>query len=835
MSVLDNDQLTSSGEETAENKNGKLDLVAGMAPGSLIGTDWSKAPTLKFTEAQIAAVRALFKKLQARDMPSRREQIIRVWEAELFWRGYQHLLPSRTGFGWEFASPGSGYGQGEEGFRSVFETNFYQTYGLSVVSALTRQPPKTKFFPVSPKSDIDITAAAAANKLVEVVKRNNNMLSLMSDMARLLWTDGIVSFYTRYVKDGQRFGFGDPPEGENPEEDSAIMAGNQPAPKRPSPRGEPRGMSITTVHGALEVKYPMKINAQSEAGWLLWCREVDLSVAKGMYPKKADKIKVAQGGASGDDIDRLARVNTKLGVQDSYITSDSECYDVTVQNGWLRDCTLLEIDDKQVRDELLEMSLGRGLRITFCGNEFIEAKQESMDDHWRLCFALPGDGANRNGLGTSYIPIQKNANTYLELRHDYLVRGVPMKYMDNEMFNVEKIKDQTNVPGGVRPFTADPQRPATDFIFVEPTIQYPQGLNEAIDDFGKGQTAQIITGVFPALSGDDAGQVAETMGGLKLQRDAALGRIGIPWRYIKEAIAQVMLQNVQSLAANHDENIFSSTTQAGVDPIVVELQDLKGKFYCEPDTDENFPESWSEVQNRVEDMYSASQADPELGKIVNHPQNAPFIKRAMGLTGLFIPTEDSYEKQLGEIEELKKSGPMPNEQYAGLEKQIAQGEQLAQSAPTADDGAMVQQKIAGLKQQLAGMSKLVSSVEVDEKVDDHDVEAATVLAFLRSPAGRALKAGTTQADEGQASEQEQYENIRLHYLEHAAIAEKLAQNNKKMPEKGVSKSVPLKDLLANGMDAEAAQLLGEAGIQSDGKPKLPPAQPPQGNAAPPRT
>jgi hypothetical protein len=418
-------------------------------------------------------------------------------------------------------------------------------------------------------------------------------------------------------------------------------------------------------------------------------------------------------------------------------------------------------------------------------------------------------------LGASYIPMQRIVNTNLELRNDYLVRGVPMKWMDNDMFDVEHIKDQTNVPGGIRPFVSDPMRPASDFIFVEPTIQYPQGLEEAIEDFGRGQSAQIITGVFPALSGDDAGQAAETLGVMKLQRDAALGRIGIPWRYIKEALAHVMLNSVQCLASNHDEDIYASGPKKGADPVIVELQDLKGKYYCEPSTDENYPESWSEIQNRVEDLIASSQANPALLEIVNHVNNYAFLKKATGLTELYIPKQDSYEKQLAEIEELKKSGPMPNPQYADLVKQVADAEQMVATDPTAV------QKLATLQQQLATTPKLVSSVEVDEKVDDHETEASTTLAFLRSEGGRALKAGTTEGEDGEASEQEAYENIRLHYLEHAQIAEKIAAANKKEPQKGVSKSVSAGDLIKAGMIPELAQLLGEANIQSSGQPSVP--------------
>src|SRR5271170_6811720 len=115
--AADNDNLAegkSSSQDQSpdkEQKGEKKDFLDSVAPGVLIGTDWSVEPELDVKESHISAAKSLLKKVKMRDNPARREEILRVWEAELFWRGYQHLLPSRTGFGWEFAGIGSGYGQ----------------------------------------------------------------------------------------------------------------------------------------------------------------------------------------------------------------------------------------------------------------------------------------------------------------------------------------------------------------------------------------------------------------------------------------------------------------------------------------------------------------------------------------------------------------------------------------------------------------------------------------------------------------------------------------------------------------------------------------------------
>lgn len=812
--MANNDTQVASASEQGQsdtqiegNTAGKSDYVSSIPAGTLIGTDWSKEPPLILRESQINAIRSLLKKLMMRDTPAYREELIKVWEAELFWRGYQHLLPSRVGFGWEFAGPGSGFAPGDVGNRSTFEMNYYHAYGKSVVSALTRKIPTVRFVPICPQSDVDITAADQANKLVGVICRNNKMQGLMAEMARFLYTDGRASFYTRYVKDGQRFGY---KEEETQDEEDLVPETEEKAeaipgsediaeareeseetPESPKSFPEPCGREVITVHGALEVKYPIRANYQSEMGWLIWSVERDLSVAKGMYPKKADKIVVSRGGPAGDDIGRMARINTSLGVQDNFITSDSQVNDVTIQNAWLRPCTLQEIDDEQIKQEMIEMADGIGLRLTFCGEAFVEAKKESMDDHWTLIQADAGDGIHRSSLGADYLPAQKIVNTLWELANDYLINGIPCKWMDNETFDVEHVKDQTNTPGAIRPFVAPPGIDANQLVVMEPTIQYPTGLSDMIDALGKGQDAQILTGIFPALSGDDTGN-NDTGIGIKLQRDAALGRLGIPWRNIKEGVASIMLQAVQCLARNHDEDIVTSGLKEGSDMIMVELQDLKGHYYCEPDTDENFPESFTEIQGRVEDMVSSAQANPAILEIVNAPENYDFVKRSTGLTELVIPKGLSYEKQLGELEELKKSGPLPNPEIAQVNQQIAQ---LTQAAQSGDTNAIAQ--LQNAQNQITQLPPTVTSVPIDEEIDDHATEAETCLNFLRGPIGRAMKNGMDQ-------QQQAYANIKMHFQAHAAAAQKVAQASKNIPEKGVTKSISADALVKAGVPLEQA-------------------------------
>src|SRR5215469_4044899 len=708
--------------------------------GTLIGTEVSYRPALEFSEEEKNALRDLCRTVQQRDMPARREQVIRIWEKRLFDRGHQHLLPRYTGgtmTGFALPTQGTGYGPGEADSRSIFETNIYNAYSQIIISALTREVPSPRFSPVDKDNDADITAAQNADKLKKEIELRNKMKQLMSEMARFLWTDGLAVFFSRYMKDGQRFGYEEPHEEELeeetvPETEEAISAqeeqsgvaeavegetstGDEGGPDdvresdlpesemggEQQSRREPKGRETIEVGGALEWKFPIKEDCLAECSYAQHSHEIDLQIARARYPEYAEKIKAWQGGPGGDDIDRLARINTRLGVMDNYLTTDSAAYDVTEQITWFRTCALLEVKVKDVRDSLIQKAGEDGLRVIHCGETFCEGRQLSMDDQLTLVHALPGDGINRPGLGDWLVPIQKVLNNWMELADDYFIRGVPNKWMDNEMFDVEKIRDQVNMVGAIHPFDREEGVTMEQVVWEETPVAFPPQLSEFISLFQEG-LPQLLCGAFPALSGGGDSSPTDTYGGMLVQRDQAIGRVGIPWRHIKEAIACVFRQAISCLAHNSTEPVQIEENR---ESIRIEMEDLKGNFLAYPETDENFPESPTQKTNRVAVLMTDAATNPFVAQFLDTPDNLELIKNASGLEDLVLPALESRDKQLGENVELLKAGPVPNPQIQKIKLQIAEA---------ATDPMMAQQ-IPVLTQQMATLPPLVSSVEIDEE------------------------------------------------------------------------------------------------------------------------
>src|SRR5580658_322962 len=805
-------------------------------PGALCGVEWTRKGTVDCTQDEQCSIKSLLTKLFSRDSPPRREEIIRIWERRLFDRGFQHILPLRQG-GWALPAQGTGYGYGEESSKSNFETNIYNSFNQMITAALTREVPNTRFKSSRPHDDAGITAAQSSESLKIQIIRNNKMLTLLEDACRLLWTDGRVIFETCYMKDAARFGYADDDDDEDEDdkqkkEREGVVPEDENDGHLPSTEGgesddgggtgqdsdsesgetdedsekesekeidgsedeekEPNGQEVIRCGGALEWKLPIRANCLNDCGYAIRSQEFDQFKEKAQFPDVAENIKPAKGGPGGDDLDRLARLNVEQGMMDSYNTADSEANTVTEVKAWIRPWQLLELDDAN-RESIMK-KFPSGMQVIFCGDTFCEARDEEMNDHLTLLHALPGDGMHRAGLGDWMLPIQKVLNNWLELANDYFVRGVPDTWMDNEMFDVDAIRDQVNLPGERHPFQREPGVTMDQVIWQETPPQFPEQLTAFIQDF-KGETAQLLSGAFPALFGGDTGS-NDTMGGIQLQRDQALGRLGLTWRRLKEAIACVMMNAVQCLAKNHDHPIFVQDKVS----VTIEMASLKGNMIAYPEVDENFPETPTQKQNRVIEVIQDATTKPMLGTIVDDPDNLELVRDAVGLENFVIKALESRDKQLGEIEVMLLSGPIPNPKIKQAKKLLAQLAMQAATDPTAQD------KIQQVTQAMATLPPLVSSEEIDIECDDHEIEAATTLRFINSPRGRAMR-------NGEEEERNSFANIRLHYIEHRDAFKKQQADAQPPPPgpKPPSISANVKDMTPD----EASQALAQAGIKSD--------------------
>lgn len=524
-------------------------------------------------------------------------------------------------------------------------------------------------------------------------------------------------------------------------------------------KGKPRGEEIAKVYGKLESKVPMLAQEQADMEYVLTFEEMDTATVKAMFPKHADKIEAGGSKEGQPQLDRIARLSVNLGIEATYIIGDSWQTSTTLANCWLRPGRLMAVKDEETRMSLLR-KFPQGIRMMFAGDVMVMARPDRLDDHVSVVQSYPGCGQNRAGLMHKVLSIQKRLNNWVDLINHFFVRTVPQRYMDDKVFDLEALKEQSNLPGDYIPVNRDnlqPGTPMNELIWVEPPVQHQPALPDFINIFAS-QFGQLLSGALPTLFGSEANTDVNSATAAVVQRDQALQRLTTPWHRMYVGMCHTYEQAVR-LAAQCRSNDISAPGLSS-EAIRIEIADLKsGSILCYPEEDVNFPESWIQRQSRYDMMLQLSSSNPFLAKIISAPSNAKLARDMAAMKEFKVPEADAYDKQLGEAELLLRQEPQPNP-----EKQ--QALELAQQKLTVSQQSMDAEGIAqanALAQQADQMPDMVSSIPVSKDWDIHAVEAQAVADVLNSADGRRRRIAGTQ------KERLGVQNLELHGMEHRAL------------------------------------------------------------------
>ncbi len=704
----------------------------------------------------------------------------------------------------------------EEMPRYQFVTNFYQGFGLSFIAVLSQDVPSVRFYPQSAQSLEDIGAARAASDVAELIERNNEVENLLSTIGYFLWTDGKLGAYVRYVADGQRFGFHEEqllaaleiPLGEDKyvcpkcgketvspklenrnspdahnsasndefrvsdfgsDEAAATAPGDCPScgtqltgahfrkaervtvPRVIGTRRVPNGQEVISIAGGLELNTPVWANEMHEYPYLQWQAEVHRAKLKAAYPHAASKIEAAPSQGPDDVYARVSRLSVEQGLP-SIHPGDALMNLITFDRTWLRPWAFYSIEDEAVRNELLAM-FPDGCYCGFAGDVYCESRSESMDDHWRVLHALPGDGQNRPSVGDSLVQVQERYNVLSNMQAETYEYGIPPIYADPQVLDFDALANQVAEPAAHFPARARPGQPLAAGFFQPAPAQVPPDMIRHQQDL-IGPVAQFLTGLFPAIFGGNMEDV-KTASGYALARDQAMGRLGLVWRRTKQFYADILLLAVDCFRQNRpaDAEIPLLGPDGALDARMIRAADLKGNICVHPEADETFPRLKSQQRAVLQQLFSLN--DPLIQEALAEPANIGYIKNVLGLTELVVPGEDSRNKQLREIQQLLANAPIvismhpsgvahagPQQDESGNPAVGATlGSPGANGAETSPGGAspttrgFPESPVTSHQSQ----SLVLPSVPVDQLLDDHAVEFEECKRWANSEAGQAAK------------------------------------------------------------------------------------------------
>lgn len=724
-------------------------------------------------------LKKLIDRLTLENYTSRREEVKTTRYAREFWRGRQYLYWSENDGVWKSPNAAQSAGVSQtpnEDPPFQFVTNMYKGNGMQYAATITQSLPNIKWWPQRPKQKEDLDTARSADLVSKFIERNNRMNDALVDVAYFTWNDPRIGAYVRFVIDGEQFGYDEIPiMGQEPQQISPNqyscsscgtaqpsgpigpdgmppppaapscpgtmpsndpLAANQPCgadigpwsyqpaqtamvPVQTGTKKVPKGQEVIDFVGTLELRIPTSARKMRDYGYLTYETEQHSGKLRATYKEAASRIPLVSGGAGGDITEREARQRTKTG---TYAEDSSSL--ITFKRTWLRPWTFYTCDDA-VRDQLLTI-FPNGAYVAFAEDTYCESRNESMDDHWRVTSIVPGE----TSVGNDVVSLQERFNTLMNIEMETYECGIPITFMDASSMSPEAWKNTPPRPGYFTPIMTRPGMPVGSQIqTTQAGMVSPQAVEHARDLMGP--TAQFISGLFPALFG--GGQIGnDTASGYAMQRDQAMGRIGLLYRRIKEFYAEVMYLGVQTFVKNRKTDVDIAVMGEGnqLDVQTIHLGDLQGSIYAYPEADEDYPMSWTQKKNAMMDILQVQ--NPALQSIWGTPAAASALGRLTGLGDeMTIPGADARNKQFREIAQLLQGQPVmpPPDPMTG--------------APALDPVTNIP---AAPK----------PSVEVDPILDDHQTEFMTCQEWSQSDDGQLMK---IQNPAG-------YENVRLHAQEH---------------------------------------------------------------------
>jgi hypothetical protein len=729
------------------------------------------------------------------DEAARRFSVLQVWEERHMDRGYQYLEGGQNG-GWNII--GADAGKNKNGLAETNDANLYATNILSAqgdisTSALCRGQIKVNFTPNKSKNPLDVACADESNKYKHLWYETNDSISLQRATAGLAWTDPRGVFWTRTVAD-KAFGLN---------EDGTI-----------------RTREITSLHGVLETKAPMMNDRLNEMSYFQVFEESDYATERAKYPWMGDKIKPSWGTAGELEFERIARINTRIGIVGKYITGTSGIRESTVGYMWFRPG--LYFDDKITapQREWLLKEFPEGVFCILHGKELTCAWTESMDDHLALGMFCRGFGQNRRALGSSDIPIQKRINIWADLWDKFVRTAISVTVMDDQAFNAEAQAQLQASPGRFE-FVAVPEgRPITDLVTQTPVPTPQPGMYEMFQWY-LGPLIQSVDGCTPALFGSGEGS-DNTVGATQIRLQQALERLGAAWIVANVMFSTAIRQAAKCCAENGVGEI--SDTVPGYGDVTVNPENLKGNAKCRPETINAIPESGAQREAKVLQVLDMAMQNQEVAAVVARPSNTREIVKALSLDDIITVDEANWEDgALEDIERLLDSEPLINPDWQKLTDQLNQlnetheqakalastvvqsGEMLAEEE--LQQGEQLEQQVAALQKQLEQVPQYLPSVPVaEDESEDHATISATVFSWMGESDGRALRRKSEKEPPG-GENWKKWQNVFLYWKGHKDIAAKLSKAQAPPPKLSMTgKLTP----------QQQAQLLQQsAGIQSD--------------------
>jgi len=620
------------------------------------------------SEARLGELRDVCGAMDQRDEWARMIEIIRTTLRRYFLIGQQHPEWNSDAGTFQVGPSGVTLGDEDENYEEFFEEEFnlYRAYHDVFNAVFSQTAAPSRMEPDKPQNGDSVKAAREAGKYLDVYQKFNPPKVAQSEVGTLMWTDGRIVAVTDYETDEEKCGV---------DED-----------------GEPLGSEITHYYGVLETKCPI-VEPFRKWPYLKVERELDIVTAKHENPKLASKIEnSAKGQIPNNEIARMSRIAVAEGI--AQVSSDTLAYLVTEARWWLRPQAFRHLSpDKQAfwiggEDKTesgdkrkIKGIFEKGCQVKYIGTVFAGAKPIATDAQVKVMHTNPGTGNTRGSKSDALIPIQMEFNDAMGMYSEMIHKCIPHTLVNTQQTSLAALTEQFSRFGEWAALQIDNGLPLAENIFQEQTVDVPASFPQWIANL-QATLPQQLANIQPAMFGGNM-EDQKTAKAYQQAKDMSLGVMAIVWVPYLQFAAGIRWQAARLAAKREQKQIQVSLPEKGgrSKTVSVDVGVLgSGGYLSTAITDQNFPESHTDQQNRWFGIFQSAESNPAgiSAQILAEPDNRVGLKEAIGLK-LVMPGEQARDRQLNEWELMKKEdGPIPD--VEGAQAKTAAKQQAAQQA-----------------------------------------------------------------------------------------------------------------------------------------------------------
>lgn len=584
------------------------------------------------------------------------------------------------------------------GAGDIKVNNVYRAFAESLVAALSITPPAVEFTPDDADDPDDLETAEAYSHTSELVARHNKAQLILIKALIILFNQGVVVAYN-FTKTDPAFGSLKTYVGKKDTLvpvvdirckvcaellDSSIPVNqfnpaqiiqcptcgttDTPQPyqqmeniEEPIYESTPKTRSLYDVFGITAFKLPLYAKKQSDCGYAIF--RVDDHIAKFQAVYSPDgSVEIQAGAGDIEKYERWARLPLAYsGTIPQHIT--------TARYIWLRPWYFYAINDTDKAQQLMG-KYPTGCMCTLIGDTIVEISHERMDDVLTISMDPKSHYIHAEPAGNALIPLQDVENDIFNLGVQSIEYGIPETFANPKTVNFEAYSKSPSAPGMLT--KAMPPGPDKNIGDGFHTVQTAT-LSTEYTAFTSSLTAkmQFTTGAFPSIFGGNMGDKgSNTATEYTESRARALQRLQLTWQTICSFWGDLTFKAVKMFVTNMAEDEqFSKKEKGTYVNIFISKSSMNGRVgHVEPEMNAQLPQSWAQKKDFLMNLIQMNI--PEIGAIMLHPNNAEFLKLSTGMTDIYIPGENDFEKQNVEYYELAQGQPNGNQSSVPIDLHV---------------------------------------------------------------------------------------------------------------------------------------------------------------------